>query len=235
MRITLQAVTSCSRLPFIASASRRSLVGHILTFSANCSAKITGPPPNIPPIHNTTSASAPLPFPTPLPSFSLPSAQDAKPLYVPGSQAERQARAGRMNRPLRRGTHESWWSAEMGWFNAVAKVGAYHYPARFAMGTYDPTIRQFPHSEYWTKRVIWSRMVMDRRYGCIYIAVLFAWLIPSQATKEEMLSMYVSLYSDDSSFLAFQVSHDDSHTNSRQCPLSVSTPGPYFLLYAMCW
>lgn len=134
MRIALQAVTSCSRPPLVASASRRSLVGDTLTFSANCSAKITGPPPNIPPIHNTTSASAPLPFPTPLPSFSPPSALDAKPLYVPASQAERQARAGRMSRPLRRGTHESWWSAEMGWFNAVAKVGAYHYPSTLCNG-----------------------------------------------------------------------------------------------------
>ncbi|OWT39448.1 2-oxoisovalerate dehydrogenase E1 component, alpha subunit [Cryptococcus neoformans] len=108
MRTTLQAVTNYSRLSLAANASRRSL--------------ITGPPPNIPPIHNTTSTSAPLPLPTPLPSFSPPSVQDAKPLYVPGSQAERQARAGRMSRPLRRGTHESWWSAEMGWFNAVAKT-----------------------------------------------------------------------------------------------------------------
>ena len=29
-----------------------------------------------------------------------------------------------MSSPLRRGTHESWWTAEQGWFNAVAKV--YH-------------------------------------------------------------------------------------------------------------
>jgi 2-oxoisovalerate dehydrogenase E1 component alpha subunit len=42
-------------------------------------------------------------------------------VYVPESQAERAARAGRMSSPLRRGAHESWWSAEQGWFNAVAK------------------------------------------------------------------------------------------------------------------
>lgn len=28
-----------------------------------------------------------------------------------------------MSSPLRRGTHESWWTAEQGWFNAVSKVG----------------------------------------------------------------------------------------------------------------
>ena len=28
-----------------------------------------------------------------------------------------------MSTPLRRGAHESWWTAEMGFFNAVAKVG----------------------------------------------------------------------------------------------------------------
>ncbi|WVQ79282.1 hypothetical protein IAT38_001378 [Cryptococcus sp. DSM 104549] len=84
---------------------------------------ITGPPPNVPPVHHTTSTSTPLPTPTPLPTFSPPSApKEGKPLYVPGSQAERQARVGRMSSPLRRGTHESWWSAEMGWFNAVAKT-----------------------------------------------------------------------------------------------------------------
>ncbi|WVQ75017.1 hypothetical protein IAR50_004625 [Cryptococcus sp. DSM 104548] len=84
---------------------------------------ITGPPPNLPPVHNTTSTSAPLPLPTPLPSFIPPSeGAGGKPLYIPGTQAERQAKAGRMSRPLRRGTHESWWSAEQGWFNAVAKT-----------------------------------------------------------------------------------------------------------------
>ncbi|RSH93428.1 hypothetical protein EHS25_007784 [Saitozyma podzolica] len=92
---------------------------------------ITGPPPSVPPIHGTheTPTSTPLPSPNPLPAFHIPSApvpharqEDGKPLYVSGSQAERQARAGRMSSPLRRGTHESWWTPEMGFFNAVAKT-----------------------------------------------------------------------------------------------------------------
>ncbi|WVW87029.1 hypothetical protein I302_109085 [Kwoniella bestiolae CBS 10118] len=89
---------------------------------------ITGPPPSVPSSHrHTTPTSAPLPSPEPLPFFSpeVSAAQsqgDAKPLYVPGSQADRLARVGRMSSPLRRGSHESWWSGEMGWFNAVAKT-----------------------------------------------------------------------------------------------------------------
>lgn len=27
-----------------------------------------------------------------------------------------------MSSPLRRGAHESWWTADQGWFNAVAKT-----------------------------------------------------------------------------------------------------------------
>ena len=102
--------------------------------------QITGPPPNVPAKHHTspttTPTSTPLPTPTPLGKLSRiasdpgshetlsgQSRPDGKPLYVQGSQAERQARLGRMSSPLRRGTHESWWTAEQGWFNAVAKVG----------------------------------------------------------------------------------------------------------------
>ena len=95
--------------------------------------QITGPPPNVPTKHYQTPTSTPLPHPTPLSADSQitptpeplpppPTSGDGKPLYVPGSQAERQARLGRMSSPLRRGTHESWWSRDMGWFNAVAKV-----------------------------------------------------------------------------------------------------------------
>ncbi|KAK8849586.1 hypothetical protein IAR55_004921 [Kwoniella newhampshirensis] len=86
---------------------------------------ITGPPPDVPRTHHTTTTSTPLPNPTPLPTFTTPTSgtdDRERPLYVSGSQAERQARAGRMSSPLRRGTHESWWSSEMGWFNAVAKT-----------------------------------------------------------------------------------------------------------------
>ncbi|OCF62123.1 2-oxoisovalerate dehydrogenase E1 component, alpha subunit [Kwoniella mangroviensis CBS 10435] len=90
---------------------------------------ITGPPPTTPSTHrHTTPTSAPLPSPVPLPFFSpeVSTANagngDAKPLYVPGSQADRLARVGRMSSPLRRGSHESWWSGDMGWFNAVAKT-----------------------------------------------------------------------------------------------------------------
>ncbi|ORY34855.1 Thiamin diphosphate-binding protein [Naematelia encephala] len=84
---------------------------------------ITGPPPTLPRHQTSTSTSTPLPYPTPLPTFETPSLiPEQKPLYVPGSQAERHARQGRMSSPLRRGTHESWWTAEMGFFNAVAKT-----------------------------------------------------------------------------------------------------------------
>ncbi|RXK35327.1 2-oxoisovalerate dehydrogenase E1 component, alpha subunit [Tremella mesenterica] len=85
---------------------------------------ITGPPPNIPPKHYQTPTSTPLPHPTPLdPSFQPdPETGDGKPLYVPGSPAERHASQGRRSSPLRRGMHESWWAKEMGWFNAVAKT-----------------------------------------------------------------------------------------------------------------
>lgn len=42
---------------------------------------------------------------------------------------------------------------------------------------------------------------MNHRYGRNYIAVLFACLIPSQATKEETLSMYARpSYNDNGSF-----------------------------------
>ncbi|WVR08138.1 hypothetical protein IAU60_005184 [Kwoniella sp. DSM 27419] len=127
-----RAVTSRTRLtdrPCIKGARAsailraRPLVGR---FEFTCRAdipQITGPPPNIPPTHHTTPTSAPLPHPNPLPSFSPPAqTQDGKPLYVPGGQAERIARSERMSSPLRRGTHESWWTGSMGWFNAVAKT-----------------------------------------------------------------------------------------------------------------
>ena len=85
--------------------------------------QITGPPPTSRSSSHTTPTSTPLPTPTPLPAFALPVPdRDGKPLYVPGSQAERQARMARMSTPLRRGTHESWWTAERSFFNAVAKV-----------------------------------------------------------------------------------------------------------------
>ena len=89
------------------------------------SSQITGPSPNTPNKFQTTPTSTPLPRPTPLSPFALPApppSQDGKPLYVSGSQAERQARQGRMSSPLRRGTHESWWTREMDFFNAVARV-----------------------------------------------------------------------------------------------------------------
>jgi 2-oxoisovalerate dehydrogenase E1 component alpha subunit len=91
-------------------------------------------------VHHTT-AGAPIAAPTPLPPFSpvpalnklmLHSLDDpnvdrprdpSSLVYVPESHAERAARAGRMSSPLRRGAHESWWTSDQGWFNAVAKVG----------------------------------------------------------------------------------------------------------------
>lgn len=65
-----------------------------------------------------------MPHPTPVPTFTEypESTAEGKPLYVPGSQAERQARQTRMSSPLRRGTHESWWTRDMGFFNAVSKT-----------------------------------------------------------------------------------------------------------------
>jgi len=115
----------------ITPGSLISLTGEWSPFHPFCCAQhrmlypvqITGPPPNLPPRHATTTTptSTPLPNPTPLQPFAVPS-PDRKPLYVPGSQAERQARLVRMSSPLRRGTHESWWTREMGFFNAVAKV-----------------------------------------------------------------------------------------------------------------
>ncbi|KAK1923725.1 putative branched-chain alpha-keto acid dehydrogenase E1-alpha subunit [Papiliotrema laurentii] len=83
---------------------------------------ITGPPPTSHRL-TTTPTSAPLPHPTPLPAFKLPAtSQEGKPLYVPGTAEERQARHVRMSSPLRRGTHESWWTPERAFFNAVAKT-----------------------------------------------------------------------------------------------------------------
>ncbi|KAI9633062.1 putative branched-chain alpha-keto acid dehydrogenase E1-alpha subunit [Dioszegia hungarica] len=97
---------------------------------------ITGPPAKTPRSRSRseTPTSAPLPSPTPLPEFAIPSYSpypptdgsvpdaDGKPLYVSGSAAERQAKLSRMSSPLRRGTYESWWTGEMGWFNAVSKT-----------------------------------------------------------------------------------------------------------------
>jgi len=115
----------------------------------------------MPPSHHssptTTPTSTPLPTPTPLGKLSRISgdtghitagqtAPDGKPLYVQGSQAERQARLGRMSSPLRRGTHESWWTAEQGWFNAVAKV---------RIKRYDADCRLYLLIGFWTKRVTW--------------------------------------------------------------------------------
>ncbi|ORX37843.1 Thiamin diphosphate-binding protein [Kockovaella imperatae] len=81
---------------------------------------ITGPAPTS---SSTTPTSAPLPTPTPLPAFQPPPrAPDGRPIYVRGSQAERQERYTRMSSPLRRGTHESWWTADLSFFNAVAKT-----------------------------------------------------------------------------------------------------------------
>ncbi|KAK4687063.1 2-oxoisovalerate dehydrogenase E1 component alpha subunit, partial [Tremellales sp. Uapishka_1] len=69
--------------------------------------QITGP--SLTSSHSTPT-STPLPNPQPLPDYNKD-----RPLYVP--------RTTRSNsRPLRRGGHESWWSGEMGWFNAVAKT-----------------------------------------------------------------------------------------------------------------
>ncbi|WOO77614.1 2-oxoisovalerate dehydrogenase subunit alpha, mitochondrial [Vanrija pseudolonga] len=100
---------------------------------------ITGPPPDLPAVHHTTPTSTPLPTPTPLPAFTpLPSlhappggwgkilhsmddpGHERSPVYVAGQEKERMARNTRMSSPLRRGAHESWWSADQGWFNAVA-------------------------------------------------------------------------------------------------------------------
>lgn len=105
-----------------------------------------------------TTTSAPLPQATPLPAFAIPPSPspraqggghggEGKPLYVPGSHADRQARVGRMSSPLRRGTHESWWTREMGFFNAVAKVGE-----QDPLGGWSHTRRPFRPSECWTRR-----------------------------------------------------------------------------------
>ena len=97
--------------------------------------KITGPPATSR-SQTRTPTSTPLPSPTPLPEFSMPPPgnsfgepskqngehQGDRPLYVKGSAADRHAKLSRMSSPLRRGTHESWWAREMGWFNAVSKV-----------------------------------------------------------------------------------------------------------------
>lgn len=77
-----------------------------------------------------TATSTPLPTPTPLPtllrirhSLEDPSTDRPGPLpYVAGTQADRLKRVKSMSSPLRRGAHESWWTAEQGWFNAVAKT-----------------------------------------------------------------------------------------------------------------
>lgn len=111
------------------------------------SPQITGPPPDVPPTHDAHSSfesptSTPLPNPTPLkhftplpslniprskwprPTHSMGDAMDRGPVYVPGSEKDRVERHSRMSSPLRRGAHESWWTSEEGWFNAVAPVSA---------------------------------------------------------------------------------------------------------------
>lgn len=47
---------------------------------------------------------------------------DQELVYVPGSAADRIARVNRMSSPLRRGAHQSWWTADQGWFNAVSST-----------------------------------------------------------------------------------------------------------------
>ncbi|BEJ12227.1 hypothetical protein CspHIS471_0206870 [Cutaneotrichosporon sp. HIS471] len=94
---------------------------------------ITGPPPDVPAVHQTAT-STPLPNPTPVPAFTPllgphsrgrhsaddPS-QDRGPAYVPGGHAAVSKRIQSMS-PLRRGAHESWWTADQGFFNAVANT-----------------------------------------------------------------------------------------------------------------
>jgi 2-oxoisovalerate dehydrogenase E1 component alpha subunit len=57
-----------------------------------------------------------------------------------------------MSSPLRRGTHESWWTAERAFFNAVAKVP--HILVTLIKATTDA--RPYRHSEYWMKKATWS-------------------------------------------------------------------------------
>lgn len=70
----------------------------------------------------------------------------SKLVYVPEDKAERAARQGRMSSPLRRGAHESWWSADQGFFNAVAKVGIVHYEANARLSL---------HTVFSTRRDVW--------------------------------------------------------------------------------
>lgn len=91
----------------------------------------------MPGTHHQTATSTPLPTPTPLPNFvPLPALHrmrsvddpstarrgDQELVYVPGSAADRIARVNKMSSPLRRGAHQSWWTADQGWFNAVSST-----------------------------------------------------------------------------------------------------------------
>lgn len=148
-RLATSTLRSALPRTSISSTIRRGLVSCLTSLRiktqnvAQLIPQITGPPAKTPRSRSRseTPTSAPLPSPTPLPEFAIPSYSpypptdgsvpdaDGKPLYVSGSAAERQAKLSRMSSPLRRGTYESWWTGEMGWFNAVSKVRAPHYDA----------------------------------------------------------------------------------------------------------